>query len=152
LAAGGCRPLPRARQAASRISGTPNLEKAIHAANLAWHLHERVWYDKHPGRNPRNSPEYKNYVEDLFSRCTELSLLRDVAETGKHRGLGRATLKLQADTGSGSPGGIIYETSPFGMTQSTPKGTLQIELADGSTHDFADTLKAAVDFWKAELS
>ena len=134
-----------------RFAKMPNRASANAAAKEAWRFHEWIWYDRHT-EDTDNNPEYENFVANLISRCKELSLLRDVADSAKHPSLGRAMLKLKAVTSSEGPGGLSYEVSPFGRTQTTLRNTLQIELVDGTTQDFADALKATMNFWKAELT
>jgi hypothetical protein len=134
-----------------RFVKMPNRASANAAAKEAWRFHEWIWYDRHTDEID-NNPEYENFVANLISRCKELSLLRDVADSAKDPSFGRAMLKLKAVTGTEGPGGLSYEVSPFGRTQTTLRNSLQIELVDGTTQDFADALKATMDFWKAELT
>lgn len=104
---------------------------AIVAAAMAWHVHEWMWHENHPGTETKGSQDYKTFVDGLVNGCQELGWLRDVGDGGKHRGLGRKTVKVQ---------------------QAKPRAnapSLTIALEDGTTHDFGDVLKRTIDYWRA---
>jgi len=66
----------------------PSTSPIFHAATGVWHLHDWVWHDRNPGQDSRG-PAFDAYRERLLTACPELGWLRDVADAGKHRRLGR---------------------------------------------------------------
>jgi hypothetical protein len=74
------------------------------------------------------------YVNFGFSDCPELAWIRDVADAGKHCGLGRPTLEVRE----------VVNTWPLNTTP------LTITLDDGRTHDFADVLSRVIEYWRTK--
>src|SRR5579871_4915421 len=65
----------------------PSASSFFPAALSVWHLHDWVWHERNPGQNSR-SPAFYRYRDDLITTCPQLAWLRDIADAGKHRGLG----------------------------------------------------------------
>jgi hypothetical protein len=110
----------------------PSRGKAIIASFAAWHIHDWRWHDQHPGEDTRNSKGYTRFQEKLFDECPELMWIRDVADAGKHRGLGRSTLEVRQ----------VRNNWPL---NSTP---LTITLNDGTQRDFTDVLSCVIEYWR----
>ena len=56
-----------------RFIGQPNRANAITASGHAWHVHEWIWHDQHPGDDTRNSIPYKTFQKTLIDQCPELA-------------------------------------------------------------------------------
>jgi hypothetical protein len=113
----------------------PSRGKAIIASFPAWHIQDWIWHEQHPGEDTRNSnKEYTQFQEKLFDDCPELTWIRDVADAGKHRGLGRSTLEVRK----------VINTWPLNTTPSI------IKLTDGAEHDFADVLSRVIEYWRTK--
>ena len=67
---------------------SPSPRTVFNAALGVWQLHDWVWHERNPGQNSRGAA-FNRYREDLLTACPQLGWLRDVADAGKHRGLGR---------------------------------------------------------------
>jgi len=114
----------------------PSRGKAIMACFPAWHIQDWIWHDQHPGEDTRNSKDYQPFQEKLFLDCPELQWIRDVADAGKHRGLGRQKPKVEV---RGVKGTWPRNATPLTMT-----------LDDGTQHDFADVFERVIEFWRAK--
>jgi hypothetical protein len=89
---------------------------------------------------------------DLFKRCPDLRLIRDLADATKHGGeLHRGSVTVKGVSGSESPGGTSFTFSPLGTLQSTPECTLQIDHGGGS-RDLKEALTTAYKFLRDETS
>jgi hypothetical protein len=127
---------------------------AIGASVHAWHVHEWIWHDQHPGENTKGNPNYKKFQKDLINNKNypELAWIRDVADAGKHRGLGRVTVDVQQ---------VASKTRFVGPLNTAPLNTmplnhmysvqtpLVITLTDGNVHGFAEALSRVIDYWRA---
>src|SRR5580704_15158446 len=116
------------------FKANPSRGNAIIASLLAWHIQDWIWHEKHPGGDTRSSASYTQFQGKLFYDCPELPWVRDVADAGKHRGLGRSTLKVKE----------LRNTWPRNATP------LTIKLNDGSEHDFSDALSCVIEYWRTE--
>jgi hypothetical protein len=105
---------------------------AIAAFLLLWPLHDWLWHEQHPGEDTRNSRDYEQFRQQLFGNCPELAWLRDVADAGKHRGLGRSNIQVRE----------VAKTWP---SNTQP---LKIVLDDGSEHNIADVLLRIVEYFR----
>ena len=114
----------------------PSRGKAIMASFPAWHIHDWIWHDQHPGEDTRNNKDYQPFQEKLFLDCPELQWIRDVADAGKHRGLGRQKPKVE-----------VREVKGTWPRNATP---LTMTLDNGTQHDFADVLERVIEFWRAK--
>jgi hypothetical protein len=114
----------------------PSRGKAIIASFPAWHIQDWIWHDQHPGEDTHNSKDYRPFQEKLFLDCPELQWIRDVADAGKHRGLGRQKPKVE-----------VREVKGTWPHNATP---LTITLDDGTQHDFADVLEHVIEFWRVK--
>jgi hypothetical protein len=111
----------------------PTRATAIMACFPAWHIQDWIWHQQHPGDGTRNNNDYQQFQQQLFANCPELQWIRDVADAGKHRGLGRQTVEVREVKG----------TWPLNATP------LTMTLDDGTRHDFADVLERVIEFWRA---
>jgi hypothetical protein len=117
-----------------RFNAEPSRGNAIMASFPAWHIQEWVWHQQHPGAETRNSKDYTQFHDTLFDDCPELAWIRDVADAGKHCGLGRSTLEVRE----------AVNTWPLNTTP------LTINLNDGTTHEFADVLSRVIEYWRTK--
>jgi hypothetical protein len=115
-----------------RFNAEPSRGNAIMASLPAWHIQDWIWHQQHPGTDTRNSKDYTQFHDKLFDDCPELAWIRDVADAGKHCGLGRPTLEVRE----------AVNTWPLNTTP------LTITLNDGTTQDFADVLSRVVEYWR----
>jgi hypothetical protein len=111
----------------------PTRGKAIMACFPAWHIQEWIWYEQHPGENTLGNNEYQQFQHQLFANCPELRWIRDVADAGKHRELGRRTVEVRAVEGT--------------LRLNAPRLTMILD--DDTRHDFADVLQRVIKFWRA---
>jgi hypothetical protein len=145
-----------------------NLENAMAAARALWENVGWLWSDRHPGvdRQKAEAATVKAFDDDLFKRCPDLQLLRDLTDAAKHGGeLKRPSVVVTGISGCGSPGGTSFTSNPFGpkgerpsgpfggmMVQSTPDCTLQMDLEGGGSRDMKEALATAFKFLQAETS
>ncbi len=104
---------------------------AIAAFLLLWPLHDWLWHEQHPGEDT-NSKDYGMFRQQLFANCPELAWLRDVADAGKHRGLGRANVQVRE------------------VAKTWPRNTqpLTIVLDNGTEHNITDVLLRVVEYFR----
>jgi hypothetical protein len=125
-----------------------NRGNAIEASSQAWHIHEWVWHESHPGEDTRYNTDYRTFQNDLIVRCPELAWVRDIADAGKHRGLGRPAALRRVDKTSsillGRDGSMLLGRDGE-VLLSRPE--LTIEMSDGSIHAVAVALRAVAAFW-----
>ena len=116
-----------------------------------WDTAGWLWSDRHPGVNHQKQKAVADVFDaDLFERCPDVKLIRDLADATKHGGeLNGKTVTVKGISGSGSPGGMGFTTSPLGTLQSTPEGTLQIDH-EGGSRGAKDALTTAYEFLRAE--
>jgi hypothetical protein len=88
-----------------RFTESETLEKMRQFAEAAWNIPERHWHDK--GCVPPGKRGKQQFTEELFKACRELRWMRDIAETGKHTGLGRPDVEVARITGEENPGGTL---------------------------------------------
>jgi hypothetical protein len=112
----------------------PSRGKAIIASFPAWHVQDWIWHEQHPGEDIRNSKDHTQFQEKLFDDCPELTWIRDVADAGKHRGLGRSTVEVYE----------VINTWPLNTTPSI------IKLNDGTEHEFADVMLRVIEYWRTK--
>ena len=105
-----------------------------------WHLHDWVWHDRNPGQDSRGTA-FNSFRNGLLVACPELGWLRDVADAGKHRGLGRLP-----DVKGAQPQRVA--SLPL-LLNSVLK--FYLVLNDGSKQDVDRVLRTAIDFWRTEL-
>jgi hypothetical protein len=120
-----------AEAAYDRFANDPTRGNAILAC-LASPLPDWLWHEQHPGQDTRSSKGYDQFRQQLLSDCPELAWVRDVADGGKHRGLGRSGVQVRE----------AAKTWP-GNTQ-----PLKIILEDRSEHDIADVLSRVVEYFR----
>jgi hypothetical protein len=150
----------------SRFQRISNLENAIDLAKVLWDTAGWLWSDRHPGVNRRDQPAAASAFDaDLFRRCPDLQLFRDLADTTKHGGeLNRPSVIVTGISGCGSPGGTSFTSNPFGpmgerpsgpfggmMVESTPECTLRIDY-EGGSRNMKEALATAFKFLQAETS
>jgi hypothetical protein len=121
----------------------PSPSSVVHASLSVWHLHDWVWHERNPGQDSRGAA-FDAYRNGLLTQCPQLGWLRDVADAGKHRGLGRLPQVAGAE-----PHGVYL---PLQGTL-LPPGPVRffLVLNDGSLQDVEGVLRTATEFWRAEL-
>ena len=119
-------------RAHSRFLGHESRQHAIEAAWAAWHLHEWLWQEMHPGAKASGS-DYNEFRDGLLDACPELACMRDVVDASKHRGLSR---------GAGA-----IETAEETKQGSVPGHVLRVHV-EGTEQGFEDLLERVIDWWK----
>jgi hypothetical protein len=124
---------------------TPSPSTVFHAAHSAWHLHDWVWHDRNPGQDSHGLA-FNSYRSKLLTACPELGWLRDIADAGKHRGLGRLPEVKGAEPHWVGGGTLLL----LGVGNG---GVLKffLVLNDGSKQDFDAVLRTAIEFWRTDL-
>jgi hypothetical protein len=137
----------------SHFLSVSNRENAIALANALWGNVGWLWSDRYPGVDRRKEKAAADAFDaDLFGRCPDLKLIRDLADATKHGGeLNRKDVAVKGISGSGSPGGTLFTFGPLGMSQSTPECTLRIDH-EGGSRDMKEALTTAYTFLLAETS
>jgi hypothetical protein len=126
-----------------RDAATPS--SVFHAAHSVWHLHDWVWHERNPGQNSRGAT-FDAYRSKLLADCPQLGWLRDVADAGKHRGLGRLP-EVQGAHPQVIGGASIIGGGLVG-------GGMRVfflSLNDGSLQNVDTVLRTAIAFWSTEL-
>jgi hypothetical protein len=121
----------------------PSPPSLFNAAHSVWHLHDWVWHDRNPGVDSRGSA-FEKFRADLLAACPELGWLRDIADAGKHRGLGRLPEVKGAEPR------VVGSLLPLGIPVG---GTLKffLVLNDGSVEPLDAVLRTAIEFWHQDL-
>src|ERR1700730_6553646 len=65
----------------------PSARTGMASESSIWHIHEWVWYDKHPHVKTWGSKAYQAFCAKITTECPELNWLHDVTNIGKHRAL-----------------------------------------------------------------
>jgi len=121
-----------AEPACHRFINDESRGNAIAAFLLLWPLHDWLWHEQHPGEDTRKSKGYDAFRQQLFASCPELAWLRDVADAGKHRGLGRANVQVRE------------------VAKTWPRNTqpLTMVLDNGTEHNITDVLLRIVEYFR----
>lgn len=135
-----------------RFTATQNRGTAIEASTHAWHVIEWVWHDNNPGADTQGNQTFVAFRDGLIAACPELAWVRDIAEAGKHRGLGRSgvvvgsvdTRKPAAVTFGGTPVTFAGQAGVFG-------GGLTILMLDGMQYQVAPVLATVIAFWEGHF-
>jgi len=134
-----------------KFQAQSNRANAICASFHAWHVHEWIWHEHHPGEDTRQNIDYKSFQTSCVNDCPELAWIRDVADAGKHRGLGRPA-EVRRVASEIQLVGYAHGTRPHGVDPHGVGGIvtnpLSITLTDGSAHDFAEVLSRVMDYWR----
>jgi hypothetical protein len=85
------------------------------------------------GAGALSRKDYDQFRQQFFSNCPELAWVRDVADAGKHRGLGRSDVQVREVARTWSPSNTL---------------PLQIILDDGSAHNIADVLRRIAEYFR----
>jgi hypothetical protein len=154
-------------QANMRFQNLSSRDNAITLAKALWDTHGWLWSDRNPGIDRRTDPlKTKAFDDDLFRRCPDFKLIRDIAEAAKHGGeLNRAGVVVKDVSGLGSVAGtqqVLHafgtdgerEDGPFGgmMPAPTPESPLRIQTKDGNSHDMKQVLATAFEFLLTEVN
>jgi hypothetical protein len=126
---------------------------AIEASWPAWHVHEWVWYDANPDVNPERNSAFASFREQLLNDCPELAWVRDIADAGKHRYLGRSAEVQRVHPTSKAlsigPGMGFLATGSGGILMAS--AGLEIELTDGTKHYVSAVLDTVIEFWRGRF-
>lgn len=126
----------------------PSPRTAFQTASGVWHLHDWVWHERNRGTNSRGA-DFENFRFHLISKCPDLGWLRDVADAGKHRGLGR----VPEIAGAGPRFITLGSRLALALgTGARRKEIYSLVLSDGSIVDFEAVMRAAVEFWLMDLA
>ena len=121
----------------------PSSPSLFNASLALWQLHDWVWHERNPGENSRG-PKFDDYRKKLLVNCPQLGWLRDVADAGKHRGLGRLPEVKGAE-----PKKIGRFRGTLALTENTL--TFYLVLNDGSHADADIAVRTAVAFWQQQF-
>lgn len=125
----------------------PSPRALFHAASAVWHLHDWVWHDQNRGQDS-HSPAFKSYRADFLADCPALGWLRDIADAGKHRGLGRQQIDVKEANLQIVLNVALYVAA---MIPSQDLKGFFLVLNDGSKQDADQVLRTAVEFWRDRL-
>lgn len=133
-----------------RFLAAQNRQEAIGASFPAWHVHERVWHESNPGSETQGNISYYAFRDRLTKECPELAWVRDIADAGKHRGLGRPGHVRRVSMGESS---LLTRRDGSYVTlrdgsRLTLRAGLEIELTDGASHLVATVLNIVAAFWQ----
>lgn len=135
-----------------RFTATPNRQTAIDASTHAWHVNEWVWHDNNPGVDTQGNQTFVVIRDGLITACPELAWVRDIAEAGKHRGLGRPGKVQGVSIGTtqlvGADDSFLVDSEGRYLAGA---GDLEIELTDGTRHQAATVLATVIAFWEAHF-
>jgi hypothetical protein len=126
----------------------------LHVAEALWHVHEWLWHDQNPHSDTR-AAEYKSFQRELFVKCPELSWMRDVAETAKHRGLSRPGIEVERialKLGRGGSGGYNssgggYRVGAVAYGSGTPQRAIEALSGHGPDRWLDEVVDTVVAFW-----
>jgi hypothetical protein len=149
-----------------RFQKVLNLDNATALAKALWETTGWLSSGRNPGVDRRDQKGMADaFDNDLFERCPDLRLFRDLADAAKHGGeLSRASVVVNGVSGCGSPGGTSYTSNPIGpmgerpsgpfggmRVESTPEFTLRIDY-EGGSRDMKEALATAFKFLLAETT
>jgi hypothetical protein len=133
-----------------RFKTAPNRRHAIEASLPAWHILDWIWHEEHHGQDT-SGDAFNEFRKNILDACPQLGWIRDVAEAGKHRGLGRQRPAIQVQKVSSRRrfSGAI-SGAPIGALSISGNGLgrLMIVLDGDVTHDFSDVLSCVVGYWQ----
>jgi hypothetical protein len=134
---------------ATDLATNPSPRTVFNAALAAWHLHEWVWHERHPGVSTRQNGNFDIFQKRLLKSCPELGWLRDLADAGKHRGLDRRNIRVGSAKRRPRGGymGSSYNASNY--FAALGGGTsYSIELTDKTRQEIAMVFQKAIEFWR----
>jgi hypothetical protein len=129
-----------------KFKAQPNSANAITASIYAWQILDWIWHDQPRVKDTRHDPDYGKFRNKCLGHLPELAWIRDVANAGKHRGLGDdieiRRMKSQAY--------FIYYPGRAGRPVGSRmwRKPLTITLNDDSEHDFAESLAHVIEYWQ----
>jgi hypothetical protein len=121
-----------AEPAYERFDKDESRGNAITAFIVLSPLIDWLWHERHPGVDTDNNKDYLSFRQKLIGNCRELAWLGQVANAGKHRGLGRFN---------------NVQVREVAKTNTQP---LTIGLDDGTRHEIADVLLRVVEYFRKE--
>jgi hypothetical protein len=129
---------------AKQFQTDPSSRTLFNAATSVWHLHDWVWHDRNPGQDSHGSA-FNSYRANLLVACPELGWLRDIADAGKHRGLGRLPEVKGAEPQ------FVLNTLMVAAGAPSHDQKYFLILNDGSKVAVDEILREAIEFWLSEL-
>jgi hypothetical protein len=124
----------------------PTSRTLFHAATSVWHLHDWVWHDRNPGTDSHGLA-FNSYRMSLLKACPELGWLRDIADAGKHRGLGRLPEVKGAEPQKVGGSSFLLLGIPTGEVLK-----FFLVLNDGSKQAVDEVMRVAIEFWQLDLN
>lgn len=127
-------------------------QTALDVSVHLWHLHEWVWHENNYGQDTQGNVAYKAYLANLLAACPALAWVRDIANAGKHRGLGSPHPPV-VQRAMQSPNLLTLDARPITLdgVPLSLGNTLEIELVDGSRRAVCDILLSVMVYWKAHF-
>ena len=130
-----------------RFTEQGSRQTAIDACSHAWHIHEWLWHELHPGEDTQGNPPFLVFRKDLIDECEELAWVRDVSNAAKHRGLGRpGEVSAVNNRREGILAGHSLNGRPYGVTIG-----VSIDLTDGTRLDLGGVLSTVIKFWNGRF-
>ena len=130
-----------------RFKATPNRQSAIEASILAWHVHEWIWHQQHPGEESIQA--FRKFQAEMIEKCSALAWVRDVADASKHRGLSRPKKVQRVERKVRVVGPLnTYALNTMPLNSMRSIATLSIVLNDGTSHRFAEALSQVINYWR----
>ena len=124
---------------AGRFKTDPTRAHAMAVAIYLSHFLDWVFHEKFPGEDTHGNPAYAAFKDMHHRACPELAWLQDLADIAKHRSLGRKCVSLKKV--------VVTPGSPPQISENL----LELELADGTRHRFAEVTARAIDYWRANF-
>jgi hypothetical protein len=129
---------------AKQFQSEPSPRSLFNVASSVWHLSDWVWHDRNPGQDSRGMA-WIAFRNQMLAACPQLGWLGDIADAGKHRGLGR----LPEVKGAGPQ--FVLNTAMFLAGVPSHDQKYFLILNDGSKAAVDEILREAIEFWLTEL-
>ena len=129
---------------AKQFQSEPSPRSLFNVASSVWHLSDWVWHDRNPGQDSRGTA-WIAFGNQILAACPQLRWLGDIADEGKHRGLGRLPEVRVAEPQ------LVLNILVLAAGAPSHDQKYFLVLNDGSKVAFDDILREAIEFWLTEL-
>lgn len=131
---------------AKQFRSEPSSRSLFNVATSVWHLHDWVWHERNTGQDSHGTA-FNSYRANLLLTCPELGWLRDIADAGKHRGLGRLPEVKGAEPMIAGGGNMLLLGVGGGRVLK-----FFLVFNDGSKQPVDEVLRTAIEFWRGDLT